>query len=162
MVLRMTMKIIDNRVKGHCAQDEYFMRIALQEAKKAYEAKEIPVGAVITFGNRLIAKAHNQVERLIDATAHAEMLALSAAFNYIGGKYLSTCTLYITLEPCLMCAQATYWSQLGRLVIGAANPRLGYSTYGIQALHPRTKTCMGICAQESRYLLQAFFMKLRK
>eukprot|EP01132_Coremiostelium_polycephalum_P000263 gene263-346_t len=130
--------------------DEYFMRIALQEAMKAYDAKEVPVGAVVVSGHRLMAKAHNQVEQLKDATAHAEMLALSAAFHSIGGKYLPDCTLYVTLEPCLMCASATFWSKLSRIVFAASDPRLGYRTFGEGVLHPKTQVTSGILEAESK------------
>src|SRR5690606_14817475 len=129
--------------------DEYFMRIALQEAHKAYREKEIPVGAVVVSKNRIIAKAYNQVERLKDATAHAEMLALSAAFNTIGGKYLSGCTLYVTLEPCLMCGSATFWSKLSTIVVGARDINLGYSKFN-NVLHPKTKVKFGILGAESQ------------
>jgi tRNA(adenine34) deaminase len=142
--------------------DEYFMRIALQEAIKAYEAGEIPVGAVVVSNNRIMAKSHNQVEKLKDATAHAEMLALSAAFSYVGGKYLPDCTLYVTLEPCLMCASATFWSKLSRIVFSASDARLGYRTFGNSVLHPRTKIDAGILEQESQKILQSFFAKLRE
>jgi len=142
--------------------DEYFMRIALQEAIKAYEAKEVPVGAVVVSNNRILAKAHNQVERLKDATAHAEMLALSAAFNHIGGKYLPDCTLYVTLEPCLMCANATFWAKLSRIVFAASDMRLGYRTFGASTLHPKTKVDTGILEEESQKILQSFFAKLRE
>jgi tRNA(adenine34) deaminase len=142
--------------------DEYFMRLALQEAIKAYEHGEVPVGAVVVCNNRIIAKSHNQVERLKDATAHAEMLALSAAFSYIGGKYLPDCTLYVTLEPCLMCASATFWSKLSRIVFAARDMRLGYMAFGASALHPKTKVCSGILEEESQKKLQSFFAKLRE
>jgi len=142
--------------------DEYFMRIALQEAMKAYEANEIPVGAVVVSNNRIMAKAHNQVEKLKDATAHAEMLALSAAFSYVGGKYLPDCTLYVTLEPCLMCASATFWSKLSRIVFSASDIRLGYRTFETSVLHPKTKIYAGILEQESQKILQSFFAKLRE
>lgn len=141
--------------------DEYFMREALKEAKKAYEAKEVPVGAVIVSGRHIIARAHNQVERLQDTTAHAEMLALTAACNHIGGKYLSACTLYVTLEPCCMCGGATYWAQLGRLVFGANDPRRGYSTVAKQLLHPRTEVTTAVLREEATQQLTHFFQCLR-
>jgi|694.fasta_scaffold51626_1 tRNA(adenine34) deaminase len=141
--------------------DEYFMREALKEAKKAYEAKEVPVGAVIVSGRHIIARAHNQVERLQDTTAHAEMLALTAACNHIGGKYLSACTLYVTLEPCCMCGGATYWAQLGRLVFGAYDPRRGYSTVATQLLHPRTEVTTAVLCEEATQQLTRFFQCLR-
>jgi tRNA(adenine34) deaminase len=141
--------------------DEYFMREALKEADKAYEAREVPVGAVIVSGHHIIARAHNQVERLQDATAHAEMLALTAAFNHIGGKYLPACTLYVTLEPCCMCGGATYWAQLGRLVFGAHDPLRGYSTVAKQLLHPRTEVTTTVLSEEAAQRLTHFFQCLR-
>jgi tRNA(adenine34) deaminase len=141
--------------------DEYFMRIAFQEAKRAYWLGEIPVGAIVVSQNRVIAKAYNQVEALQDPTAHAEMLALSAAFNTLGGKYLTDCTLYVTLEPCLMCANATYWSQLGRLVYGASDAKRGYSLCGNRSLHPRTQVRAAVLAPESQAIIQKFFIGLR-
>lgn len=142
--------------------DTYFMSLALQEAAKAYETNEIPVGAIIVAQNRIIAKAHNQVEQLQDPTAHAEMLALTSAFHALGGKYLTTCTLYVTLEPCLMCSNATYWAQLGRLVFGASDPKRGYLQSGRQALHPRTTVTQNILAAESQAILQRFFLSIRQ
>ncbi|MEL6539552.1 MAG: nucleoside deaminase [Bacteroidota bacterium] len=141
--------------------DEYFMQEALKEAQKAYEEGEIPVGAVVVSQNRIIARAHNQVERLQDATAHAEMMALTAASVYTGGKYLPTCTLYVTLEPCPMCSGAAYWAQLGRLVFGASDERQGYRTTNAAALHPRTEVVHGVLAQASVQLLKDFFYMLR-
>ena len=153
-----------NNQKSHqiVFDDEYFMRIALQEAQKAYEEKEIPVGAVVVTKNRIIAKAHNQVERLKDATAHAEMLALTAAFNHVGGKYLPDCTLYVTLEPCLMCANATFWSKLSRIVFAASDPNLGYTIVGDSVLHPKTKVSSGVLHHECQKIIQSFFAKLRE
>ncbi len=142
--------------------DTYFMRIALQEAEKAYQAKEVPVGAIVVSNNRVIARAHNQVERLKDATAHAEMLAISAAFNYLGGKYLPACTLYVTLEPCLMCASATFWSKLSHLVFAASDTKLGYTACSHNPLHPQTKVRSGILQLESQQILQTFFAELRE
>lgn len=142
--------------------DTYFMRMAFAEAQKAYAAKEVPVGAVVVSKGKIIAKAHNQVECLKDATAHAEMLALSAAFNQLGGKYLSGCTLYVTLEPCLMCASATFWAKLSRLVFSASDNKRGYTTYSFNPLHPQTKTDAGILQLESAQLLKTFFKNLRK
>ena len=141
--------------------DEYFMRMALQEAEQAYALGEVPIGAVVVSQNRIIAKAHNQVEKLQDATAHAEMLALTAAFSYMGGKYLAACTLYVTLEPCLMCSNATYWAQLSRLVFGARDLKRGYSLLGNSPLHPQTEVQTNVLAVESRQMLQRFFLGLR-
>ena len=137
------------------------MREALKEAARAAQAGEIPVGAVVVSQDRIIARAHNQVERLQDATAHAEVLALTAAFSHVGGKYLPTCTLYVTLEPCGMCAGATYWAQLGRLVFGAPDPQRGYTTVGKQLLHPRTEITAEVLGQEAAQLLTHFFRRLR-
>ena len=122
--------------------DEYFMREALKEAQKAFDLDEVPIGAVIVSNNRIIARAHNLTERLNDVTAHAEMQAITAAANYIGGKYLKDCTLYVTLEPCSMCAGAMYWSQLGRLVFGASDDKRGYRVHNTP-LHPKTKVTFG-------------------
>jgi tRNA(adenine34) deaminase len=141
--------------------DEYFMREALKEAGKAYAAKEVPIGAVVVNNNRIIARAHNQVERLQDTTAHAEILALTAAFSHMGGKYLPSCTLYVTLEPCCMCGGATYWAQLGRLVFGAHDPRRGYSTVGGKLLHPRTEVSTAVLSEEASQQLTLFFKQLR-
>jgi tRNA(adenine34) deaminase len=121
----------------------------------------VPVGAVVVSNNRIIARAHNQVEQLQDATAHAEMLALTAAFGHVGGKYLTSCTLYVTLEPCCMCAGATYWAQLGRLVFGAYDPRRGYGTMGRQLLHPRTEVTTSVLGEEAARWLTHFFQYLR-
>jgi len=141
--------------------DEYFMREALKEAQQAYEIGEVPVGAIIVSQHRIIARAHNQVEKLQDATAHAEILALTAAFSAVGSKYLPTCTLYVTLEPCCMCGSATYWAQLGRLVIGARDLQRGYSTAGKSLLHPRTQVTNEVCAPEATHYLNCFFQCLR-
>src|SRR5688572_17149234 len=118
--------------------DEYFMREALKEARKALEIGEVPVGAVVVCKNRIIARAHNQTEKLTDATAHAEMLAITAAENYLGSKYLSECTLFVSLEPCVMCAGALNWTQLQRLVFGASDTQRGYSLVSTPLLHPKT------------------------
>ena len=142
--------------------DEYFMQEALKEAKKAQEAREVPIGAVVVGNQRILARAHNQVESLQDATAHAEILALTAAFSHVGGKYLPTCTLYVTLEPCCMCSGATYWAQLGRLVFGASDPHRGYSSVDTAILHPRTQVTGGVLAQASAQLLTNFFQQLRE
>ncbi|GAA4407741.1 nucleoside deaminase [Nibrella viscosa] len=141
--------------------DDHFMTEALQQAKKASDAGEIPVGAVIACRNRIIAKAFNQTERLNDVTAHAEMLAITAATQYLGGKYLIDCTLYVTLEPCLMCAGALYWSQIDRIVIGAPDPKRGFSRIQSPVLHPKTKLMTGVLAAESQVLLTKFFQRLR-
>ncbi len=142
--------------------DEYFMKQAFKEAVKAYEADEVPVGAVIVSQNRIIARAHNQTETLNDTTAHAEMIAITSAASYLGAKYLKDCTLYVTLEPCVMCCGASYWSQIDRIVYGAEDPTRGFMRYGKEMLHPKTKLEFGIMANECAGLLQEFFQKKRK
>lgn len=141
--------------------DEYFMDIALSLAEEAANDGEIPVGAVVVSRNRIIGKGRNQTERLGDVTAHAEILALTAAAQYLGGKYLTDCTLYVTLEPCVMCAGALYWAQLGRLVVGAPDPKRGHSRISPPLLHPKTRIETGILADESQALLTKFFRGLR-
>lgn len=137
------------------------MRRALQEASCAYEAGEVPIGAVVVSRDRIIARAHNRTEALTDVTAHAEMQALTAAAHYLGGKYLVGCALYVTLEPCVMCAGALYWSQLGALIYGAADPRRGYVAQRL-SLHPKTTVLSGVLAQESSALLHDFFEQKRR
>lgn len=141
--------------------DDFYMQQALRQAQMAFEAGEVPVGAVVVAENRIISRAHNQTEQLTDVTAHAEMLALTAAANYLGGKYLNECTLYVTLEPCVMCAGAQYWAQLGRLVYGASDEKRGYSRLGKNLLHPRTEVSSGLLKEESEALLKQFFARLR-
>ena len=141
--------------------DEHFMRQALREARTAAVADEVPVGAVIVSRDRIIARAHNQTERLQDVTAHAEILALTAAANHLGSKFLPDCTLYVTLEPCAMCAGALAWAQLGRLVYGAPDERRGFMTYGKRMLHPKTKVEFGFLMEECGGLLQEFFARRR-
>lgn len=141
--------------------DEYFMEIALSLAEEAADDGEIPVGAVVVSRNRIIGKGRNQTEHLGDVTAHAEILALTAASQYLGGKYLTDCTLYVTLEPCVMCAGALYWAQLGRLVVGAPDPKRGHSRVSPPLLHPKTRVETGILADESQALLTKFFRGLR-
>jgi tRNA(adenine34) deaminase len=141
--------------------DEYFMREAFKEAQKASEIREIPVGAVVVCKNRIIARAHNHTEKLTDATAHAEMLAVTAAANYLGSKYLNECTLYVTLEPCVMCAGALHWVQLQKLVFGASDIQRGYSLVSSPLLHPKTEVVKGIKADESKALIDQFFKNLR-
>ena len=142
--------------------DEHYMREALKQAQYAYEEGEIPVGAVVVSGNKIIARAYNQTERLKDVTAHAEMLALTAASNYLGGKYLSDCTLYVSLEPCNMCAGALYWAQLKKLVFGAGDEKRGFSKINPSLLHPKTQLLGGLMEAESKALLEDFFRNLRK
>lgn len=124
--------------------DEYFMNEALKEAKKAFEEDEVPIGAIIVCNERIIARAHNLTERLNDVTAHAEMQAFTAAADYLGGKYLEECTLYVTIEPCVMCAGASYWSRIGKIVFGAADNKKGYLKINDRLLHPKTKVIPGI------------------
>lgn len=141
--------------------DEYFMDIALSLAEEAGDTGEIPVGAVVVCRNRIIAKARNQTEQLGDVTAHAELMAITAATQYLGGKYLTDCTLYVTLEPCSMCAGALFWAQIGRLVVGASDPKRGYSRFEPSMLHPKTRLETGVLATESQLLLTKFFERLR-
>ena len=140
--------------------DHYYMKKALQEAQTAFELGEIPVGAVVTVNNRIIARAHNLTERLHDVTAHAEMQAITAAANFLGGKYLTDCTLYVTLEPCQMCAGALYWSQISRIVFGAADTNRGYQKMGTH-LHPKTQVTSGVLETEAAQLLKRFFIERR-
>lgn len=141
--------------------DEFFMKMALHEAKIAYNEGEIPVGAVITCNDQVIAKAHNQTEKLNDVTAHAEMIAFTAASEALGGKYLTDCTLYVTLEPCVMCAGASFWTQISRVVYGASDEKRGYSQKG-NLLHPKTKIEGGLLANVSEEMLKAFFAAKRR
>ena len=141
--------------------DDYFMREALKEAQKALGISEVPVGAIVTCRNRIIARAHNQTEKLTDATAHAEMIAVTAAANYLGSKYLNECTLYVTLEPCVMCAGALHWVQLQKLVYGASDLQRGYTLLGKPVLHPKTIVQKGVMAEEAKTLIDTFFRGLR-
>lgn len=138
-----------------------YMKQALAEANKAFDKDEVPIGAVIVCNGRIIARAHNLTETLNDVTAHAEMQAITAAATNIGGKYLSDCTLYVTVEPCPMCAGAIAWSQLGRLVYGAADEKRGYRRYSPNVLHPKTDVTSGICAEEASELMKKFFQSKR-
>ncbi len=141
--------------------DEFFMRQALQEAMKAVEADEVPVGAVVVANNQIIARAHNLTERLHDVTAHAEMQAITAASEYLGGKYLSGCTLYVTVEPCVMCAGALYWSQLDKVVFGTRDEKRGAGRFQQQLYHPKTVVSNGILEKECAELMQSFFKNKR-
>lgn len=141
--------------------DEYYMGEALQLAERAGKVGEIPVGAIIVCRNRIVARTHNQTEQLNDVTAHAELLAITAATQHLGGKYLTDCTLYVTLEPCVMCAGALFWAQIGRLVIGADDPKRGYSRVQPPVLHPKTRVSTGVLSNECRALLTNFFGRLR-
>lgn len=142
--------------------DTHFMREALKEARQAYAAGEVPVGAVVVCEGRILARAHNQTEHLSDVTAHAEVLALTAAAEHLGSKYLDACTLYVTLEPCVMCAGALAWAQLGRLVYGAADERRGFMRFGKALLHPRTRVEYGVLHDECAALMRTFFAERRK
>ena len=142
--------------------DEYFMKLALQEAKKAADSGVVPIGAVISSGDQLLARCHNSTELLNDVTAHAEILAITAASQYLGSKYLLDCTIYISLEPCIMCAGALRWSQIGRVVFATADDKAGFMRYGKELLHPRTQLEMGIMMEESSLLLKSFFTARRK
>lgn len=139
---------------------EYFMKIALQEAQYAFEKEEVPIGCVVVFNNRIIAKAHNLTEQLNDVTAHAEMQAITSAANFLGGKYLHNCTMYITLEPCVMCAGALYWSQISEIVIGARDIQRGYIQKNI-SLHPKTKVIHGVLEAECSDIITTFFKDRR-
>lgn len=142
-------------------KDEFYMRLAIVEAEKAFEANEIPVGAVIVYKNQLIAKSHNLTEMLNDVTAHAEILSITSASNRIGGKYLNECTIYVTVEPCVMCAGAIGWSQIQRVVVGCKDEKRGFSTYAPLALHPKASITFGILEEECKLLMQRFFKNKR-
>ena len=141
--------------------DIRYMKAALQQAQEAAREGEIPIGAVVVCGDRIVAVGHNMTERLSDPTAHAEMIALTAACNTIGGKYLTDCTLYVTVEPCPMCAAALAWAQLGRLVYGAADPKRGYTFFAPEALHPKCKVDAGIMENECATIMRDFFKRKR-
>ena len=149
------MSIFDN-------PDEYYMQQALREAQAAFDEDEIPVGAVIVSGDRIIARAHNNTERLHDVTAHAEMLACTAATNFLDAKYLTDCTLFVTLEPGVMCAGAAGWTQIGRIVYGASDPKRGFERLGRAMLHPKTIVQNGLLKEECEALLKTFFQQHRK
>ena len=140
---------------------EYFMNEALKEAKKAFEKDEVPVGAVVVCNRTIIARAHNLTETLNDVTAHAEMQAFTSAAGYIGGKYLDECILYVTIEPCVMCAGAAYWTQLGAIIYGAADEKRGFRLVSHLLLHPKTQVTSGILAEESSLLMKQFFKRKR-
>ena len=139
---------------------EYYMNEALKEAQKAYDRDEVPVGAVVVCNRTIIARAHNLTETLNDATAHAEMQAFTAAAGYLGGKYLDECTLYVTLEPCVMGAGAAFWTQLGGIIYGTSDEKRGYLLTGHPLLHPKTQVAAGVLAEECRLMLQRFFKKI--
>jgi tRNA(adenine34) deaminase len=156
MVCELTPTIMENPFN-----DEYFMKKALQEAELAFEKGEIPVGALIVIDNKIIARTHNLTELLNDVTAHAEMQAITSAANFLGGKYLTGCTLYVTLEPCQMCAGALYWSQISKIVFGASDEHRGFEKMGTQ-LHPKTTVVRGVLAEEASELMKRFFAGKRK
>ena len=139
---------------------EYFMRVALQEAHSALDENEVPIGCVIVLNDKIIAKGHNLTERLNDVTAHAEMQAITAGANFLGGKYLKDCTLYVTMEPCVMCAGALYWSQIARVVIGARDEKRGFINKNVE-LHPKTELIIGILESECSHLVKSFFQDKR-
>lgn len=141
--------------------DEYFMRRALDQARMAMDRDEIPVGVVVVCRDQIIARGYNLTETLTDVTAHAEMQAITSAANALGGKYLNQCTLYVTVEPCVMCAGAIGWSQLGRLVYGASDPKRGYSVFAPDALHPKTQVTKGVLEEECGALMREFFKAKR-
>ena len=142
--------------------DNYYMRQALSEAQKAAAEDEIPIGAVVVSQGNIIARSHNLTEKLNDVTAHAEMQAITAAAEYLGGKYLTECTLYVTVEPCVMCAGALGWSQIARIVYGAPDPKRGYQLFAPRALHPRTECIGGVLEEECVQLMKDFFQNIRK
>jgi len=142
--------------------DEFFMKQALLQAEMANEKDEVPVGAVIVCQNKIIARAHNLTERLNDVTAHAEMQAFTSAAEFLGGKFLNECTLYVTLEPCVMCAGASYWTRIGKVVFGASDPKRGFQSVGQNLLHPKSSVVHGILENECSQILQAFFQRKRR
>ena len=142
-------------------EDDFFMKQALIQAKEALEFGEVPIGAIVVYENQIIAKAYNMVETLNDVTAHAEMLALTSASDYLGGKYLNKCRLYVTLEPCPMCAGAMKWAQIDSLIYGAEDLKSGFARFGKEILHPKTKVALGLFKEESSELLKHFFENLR-
>lgn len=141
--------------------DEYFMKQAIAEAEKARESGEVPVGAIVVCDGRIIARAHNSTEQLTDVTAHAEIMAITSASSYLGNKYLKDCTLYVTLEPCFMCAGALAWAQMGRVVYGASDDKKGFMVFGKSILHPKTKVEFGICHDTCSNMMSAFFEQKR-
>ena len=151
----------ENIAKSH-HEDEKFMRMALNEAERALAKREVPIGAVVVAGGRVIGRGHNLVETLMDATAHAEMQAITAAMSTLGGKYLNECTLYVTVEPCVMCGGALAWSQIGRVVYGTPDDKRGYSTFSERIMHPKTEVTVGVLREECEALMKRFFADLRK
>jgi len=155
------MKYVNFENLADAAPDEVYMKEALREAHKALEEGEVPIGAVVVAGGRIVGRGHNLTERLNDVTAHAEMQAFTAAASYVGGKYLRGCTLYVTIEPCVMCAGAAYWTQIDRIVFGALDEKRGFSTLGNKVLHPKTTVTRGVLEKECADLVTSFFRKKR-
>ena len=152
---------MEQQEKNNIQRDEKFMRMAIDEARKALKEQEVPIGAVVVCGERVIGRGHNLVETLCDATAHAEMQSITAAAATLGGKYLKGCTLYVTVEPCIMCAGALAWSQIDRVVYGADDPKRGYTTVSGRIFHPKTVVDRGVLADECEELMTEFFKSLR-
>lgn len=152
---------MEQQEKNNIQRDEKFMRMAIDEARKALKEQEVPIGAVVVCGERVIGRGHNLVETLCDATAHAEMQSITAAAATLGGKYLKGCTLYVTVEPCIMCAGALAWSQIDRVVYGADDPKRGYTTVSGRIFHPKTVVERGVLAEECEELMTEFFKSLR-
>jgi tRNA(adenine34) deaminase len=152
---------MEQQEKNNIQRDEKFMRMAIDEARKALKEQEVPIGAVVVCGERVIGRGHNLVETLCDATAHAEMQSITAAAATLGGKYLKGCTLYVTVEPCIMCAGALAWSQIDRVVYGADDPKRGYTTVSGRIFHPKTVVERGVLAEECESLMTEFFKSLR-
>lgn len=150
------------KIKSEMTKDEKYMRMALNEARLALDKREVPIGAVVVAGDRVIGRGHNLVETLMDATAHAEMQAITAAMSTLGGKYLNDCTLYVTVEPCVMCGGALAWSQIGRVVWGADDAKRGYTTFSERIMHPRTEFTRGVLREECEALMNDFFRSIRK
>ena len=152
---------MEEQTKNNTQRDEKFMRMAIDEARKALKEQEVPIGAVIVCGERVIGRGHNLVETLCDATAHAEMQCITAAASTLGGKYLKGCTLYVTVEPCIMCAGALAWSQIDRVVHGAGDPKRGFTTVSGRIFHPKTIVERGVLVEECEALMKDFFKTLR-
>lgn len=161
IALRFRLYYRPNNMDQGILNDDYFMRIALTEARKAFEEEEVPVGAIIVCNRQVIARAYNMTEKLSDVTAHAEMLAYTSASNFLNSKYLEDCTLFVTLEPCVMCAGAAFWTQISRIVYGAKDEKRGFTTSKANLLHPKTELKGGVMAEESAELLKEFFRKRR-
>lgn len=155
------MKYINFEDTTDTISDEFFMKEALKEAQKAFDADEVPIGAIVVHSGSIIARGHNLTETLNDVTAHAEMQALTAAANYIGGKYLKDCILYVTIEPCVMCAGATYWAQVQRIVFGAKDEKRGYTSISENIIHPKTTIISGVLDMECKVLMKKFFESKR-